>query len=137
MNETVDPKTVNLLEYVYQPEDLIQIPGNLLYGLMQVLRQVKDSETHTVFTTAYATKAKEVFSKEDKNLLEKVELELKQYPSAQSYFEQQPVEATTMLGNASLDLLLLLQQIHLDNINSGIAKPVGTFTKEPDARVTL
>jgi len=118
---------INLMEYVYDQETMVNIPGSMLYALLQLLRQVVDDQTKTVFTSKYGTDVKEIYTEK---LLEKVEMTLKDYPTATSFFNQTPVDGVSVLGAMAQDLLLLLQQGHLDNIKSGVAKQVGTFTPE-------
>ena len=120
---------INLLEYVYDDNVNVELPGNLVYALMQVLSQVKENETQTVFTHSYSTSAKEVKSKGNKELVGEVKLEQKEYPTAESFFNQQPVTATSVLGMASMDLLMLLQQAHLEEIKNGKEVKMGTVKK--------
>lgn len=133
-----EEKQINLLKYDYPTETVVQIPGKMLYGIMQLLNQVKDSETtQTSFISQFPKSSKKVFNKDDKKLLEKVEVEWEVYPTALAYFEQTPVESTSLLGVMATDLLMLIQQAHLDNINNGLAVQVGTFKEETKDEVKL
>lgn len=116
---------INLLKHVYEKDVLVQIPGDLLYALMQVLNQVKENETQQVFVHSYSLDAKEV--RDENNVLQNVEQTQIGYDTAQAFFNQSPLLGTSLTGAAAHDLLMLLQGIHLDNINAGIAKEVGTF----------
>lgn len=115
---------MNLLNYIYPNGEKVEISGDLLYALMQVLNQVKESETNQVFTHSYSTKAKATKSKD--GLVESVELTTEQYPTAHAFFSQAPQFATTMLGVACQDLLMLIQQIHLEQIENKVALEVGS-----------
>lgn len=128
---------INLLEYVYEPGQMVEIPGKLMEGLMQFLRTVHQSETKTGFISAYPKSTKEVFSKTDKKHLEKVDVKWEIYPTAEAYFNQAPQEITTMLGAGAQDLLMLIQQGHLDNIKAGVAKKLGDFKEEPAVDLKL
>lgn len=131
-------KQVNLLEYDYPNEAVSEIPGKLLYAVIQFLKQVKDSEVIPVsFISQYPKSSKEVYNEKDKDLLERVDVKWEDYKTATSYFNQTPVEATTMTGAMATDLLLLTQQIHLDNIEKGIAVQVGTFKEDVKDAVEL
>ena len=122
---------INLLEHIYDAETMVSVPGTMLYAMIQLLNQVKENETLNVaFISQYPEKSKKVFNKEDKKFLEKVEVEWASYPTAQSFFDQKPVEAMSVLGAMATDQLLLLQQAHLDNINNGLTKKVGSFEKK-------
>lgn len=125
---------INLLEYDYTNDAKVEIPGKMLYGIMQLLKQVKENETiPSSFISQYPKKHKEIFSKTDKKHLEKVEVEWETYKTAESFFNQTPVEAVSILGAMATDLLLLTQQVHLDNIKNGVALKVGTFKEDTDA----
>lgn len=124
---------INLLEYAYPDGVTVEIPGRLLEGLMQTIKQVVDNETYQGFTDTYPKTVQEVKGKESK-LIEEVKLELTPYPTAQSYFSQEPQKIKTMLGVMCEDLLLFLKQIHLDSINEGKAQKIGTLKpKNKDA----
>ena len=130
----MNKEEVNLLEHVYDKGQMTEFPGEVIYALMQVLSQVRDSEKMFGFTTSYVKSSKEVFDKkrtmqDGSKFLNAVEQEFEVYPTAESWFNQKPQEMTSMLGATAMDLLMLLQNIHLENIEKGIAKPVGTFEK--------
>lgn len=128
---------VNLLEHIYDNSTMVEIPGTMLYAMLTLLNQVKDNETiPNAFISQYPEKSKKVFNKEDKNFLEKVEVDWGTYPTAQSFFEQTPVEAMSLLGAMATDQLMLLQQAHLDNINNGLTKKVGSFEKKEDVKLS-
>jgi hypothetical protein len=127
---------INLLEYIYDDQVKVEIPGSLLYALMQVLNQVKENETQYVFTHYYNEAPKTVKGLND--LVEKVETTLTKYPSATAYFNQEPQIATSMLGNAALDLLMLVQQVHSEQIEKGNALKVGSIQtpKKDDVKLS-
>lgn len=132
--EELKDEEINLLDYIYDDNDTVEIPGRLIEGLIQILRQVEQNETNQGFISAYPTKHK--LNKKE-NLLESVDVTWEQYPTAEAYFSQQPQETKSMLGVMSLDLLMLLQQKHLDNIRSGKAKKIGTLKKVENDGVKL
>lgn len=121
MNE----EQINLLDYTYPDGVMVQIPGRLLEGLIQILTTVDEKETTRGFINNYPVTSKEV-SRED-GFLEAVDVEWKGYPTAESYFNQAPQDIKTMLGAMALDLCLMLKQGHLENISAGIAKKIGSF----------
>lgn len=125
MNE----EQINLLDYSYPDGVMVQIPGRLLEGLIQILTTVDEKETTRGFINNYPTTSKEVFEGE---LLKSVDVEWKGYTSAEAYFNQAPQDIKTMLGAMSLDLCLMLKQGHLENIRAGIAKKIGSFEQEPE-----
>lgn len=127
--EELKDEEINLLEYIYDDGDTVQVPGRLVEGLIQTLRQVEQSETNQGFISAYPSTSK--IKKEEKNVIS-VDVQWENYPTAESYFSQQPQETKSMLGVMALDLLMLLQQIHLENIREGKAKKVGTLRKVED-----
>jgi hypothetical protein len=125
MNE----EQINLLEYSYPEGTTIEMPGRLLEGLIQILTAVDEKETTKGFINSYPLTSKEVF-RED--FLEAVDVEWTGYTTAESYFNQKPQEVKTMLGAMSLDLCLMLKQIHLSNINNKVAKKIGSFEQESE-----
>lgn len=126
----MDKEQINLMEYTYPEGTMIQIPGRLLEGLIQILTEVDKKETTMGFINNYPLSSKEV-KKED--FLESVDVEWTGYTSAESYFNQKPQDIKSMLGVMALDLCLLLKQAHLENINEGIAKKLGSFEAETPA----
>lgn len=133
--EELKDEEINLLEYIYDDGDTVEVPGRLMEGLIQILRQVEQNETGQGFISAYPTGQK--VNRKGEDLLESVEVEWEMYPTALSYFSQQPQETKSMLGVMALDLLMLLQQKHLENIRSGKAKKIGTMKKVEDDGVKL
>jgi hypothetical protein len=123
--EELKDEEINLLEYIYDDGATVEVPGRLIEGLIQTLRQVEQSETNQGFISSYPAESK---VKKDKTVDIKWEL----YPTAEAYFSQQPQETKSMLGVMALDLLMLLQQVHLENIKSGKAVKVGTLRKVED-----
>lgn len=129
---------INLLSHTYENNTMVEVPGALLYSLMQLLQSVKDNETTMGFSHTYTKKSKEIFNKERKladgsPFLDKVEQEFEVYPTAESWFSQKPQEHVSMLGAGAMDLLMLIQKGHLENIKAGLTVEVGTFKKEDEA----
>ena len=60
----MNKEPINLLSYVYPNGEQVEISGDLIYALMQVLTQVKESETHNVFRHSYDVKSKQIKNKE-------------------------------------------------------------------------
>jgi hypothetical protein len=128
----------DLKEHIYKDGVTSEIPGDLHHSLIGLLEQVIENETvHNAFLYQYPEKSKKVFDKEDKEFLEKVETEWAEYPTAHSFFSQTPVKAMSTLGAYCEDLLLLLRQIHLDNISKGLTNKIGTFAPKEDSDVKL
>lgn len=123
----MEEEQINLLEYSYPDGVAIEIPGRLLEGLIQILTTVDEKETTRGFINKYPLKSREVFRGD---FLEAVDVEWKGYPSAESYFNQEPQDIKTLLGAMALDLCLMLKQAHLENIKLGIAKKQGSFEPE-------
>lgn len=138
MKELKDEE-INLIEYDYNPEDRVEFPGYLIYSLIQILSAFYDKETQPVFLNGFQSSVKQ--KKNSEGALEQVDVEWQSYPTAASYFNQKPVNASTVLGAGAQDLLLQLKQIHLNNIKSGVAKQVGGFTQpkkeEDNAEIKL
>ena len=118
---------INLLAHVYDEKATVEISGGLLYALMQVLEQVKEQETQTAFSHTYDTSAKEIKSSGNKELIGEVKLEQKNYPTAEAFFNQKPITVTSIMGMAAMDLLMLLQKMHLEEIKKGNAVKAGTL----------
>jgi hypothetical protein len=118
---------INLLEYSYPDGTMIEIPGRLLEGLIQILTTVDTQETTKGFINKYPVTSKENFVGE---VLESVDVEWAGYTTAESYFNQEPQEIKTLLGAMALDICLMLKQAHLENIKEGIAKKAGSFEAE-------
>ncbi len=133
----MNDEQINLLAHIYDKDQVVEFPGQLVYALMQVLENVAANEKVLGLPTSYAKTTKEIFDKERKmadgsKFLVSVEQELELFPTASSFFNQKPQETVSMLGAMAMDLLGGLKEIHLDNIKKGIAKPVGTFEKAKD-----
>lgn len=120
-------KDLNLKEYKYDldQEISINIPGKMLETLLEFLDTIQKVETHYGISDTYSKTTKEVFDK-SKNLV-KVEQKLEQYPNMQSYATQPFQVFKTELGAVALEMLMNFKQIHLDNIEKGIAKKQGIF----------
>lgn len=134
MSQTQEP--INLLEYITNdPKQKTEIPTQAVHALMSVLNQVKESETHYVLNHYYNKSAKEI---KNGDLVEEVKLESEKFPSASSFFSQEPTIATTMLGVAAQDLLMGLQQVYLQEIEQGKVNKVGTVIapKNEDIKLT-
>ena len=130
----MEDEQINLLDYTYPEGVMVEIPGRMLEGLIQILKTVDERETTKGFINTYPTSNKEIFSKDKEGFLESVKVEWKTYPTAESYFNQEPQEVKTLLGAMALDLTLLLKQAHLENIKSGIAVERGSFAIENDEK---
>lgn len=116
---------INLLAHTYDNNTKVELPGTLLYALMQLLQAVKESETSVGLSHTYVKSSQEVFDKERKMedgsaFLNKVEQSFEVYPTAESWFSQKPQEHVSMLGAGAMDLLMLVQRGHLENIKAGI-----------------
>ncbi len=125
---------INLLEYTYPDGVMIEIPGKLLEGLIQILKTVDEKETTTGFINNYPLTSKENFTED---FLTSVEVDWKGYPTAEAYFNQKPQEIKSLLGAMALDLCLMLKQAHLVNIENGVAKKIGSFEPEIEEDVKL
>jgi len=131
-----EENNINLLEHIYDDETMVEVPGSFLYAVMQVLNAVRENETQDGFAHYYAKDSKEVRN-EDGTLVVEIKTELQPYPTANSFFNQQPFEFTTRIGMAAFDLLMLAQQSHLQNIQNGLAKKVGTVIPPKDEKETI
>lgn len=123
--EELEDHEINLYEYVYDVEDTVEIPAKMLEGLIQVLDQVKKQETNSGFVSVFPKTAGKVVKNGDR--VAQVDVDWEVYPTAESYFNQQPQEIMTMLGALSWDLLLQLQGLHVSNIRMGKAKKIGSM----------
>lgn len=132
---------INLLEHSYEQDTMVQMPGSFLYGLLQFLQTVKESETSIGFSNMYSKSAKEVYDRERGTLeapfLKAVEQEYEVYTTAESWFSQKPQEHVSMLGAAAMDFLMLAQKGHLGNIEDGLTIKVGEFKKEENEAIKL
>ena len=71
------------------------------------------------------------------DFLESVDVEWKDYTTAESFFSQEPQDIKSLLGAMSLDLCILLKQEHLHNIKNNVAKKIGSFEQEKSEDVKL
>ena len=113
---------INPMDYTYNPETIIELPGTALLELMLFAKTVVTNEERLGLSFSYSKKSKEVKGA-DKNL-QKVEEELVDYTTAESFFSQTPRQFTTLLGAGAQDLLLKLQNMHLQNIKNNVAIPI-------------
>lgn len=119
---------INLLAYTYDADQTTEIPALALMELIQFAKAVATQEEVVGLSYKYSTKTKE---KKDKDFLIAVEENNVEYPTAESFFNQEPKTFISMLGAGAQDLLLKLQNVHLQNIEKGIAKPVPTGEFQP------
>lgn len=124
----MENKEINLLEYIYEPGQMVEIPGRLMEGIIQLLKLVEDNERKQGFCFSYDIKIKKKFDKEKK--LESVDTERENYETAEAFFNQKPKEYLSMLGAMAVDLGMQFKQGHLKNINDGIAKKIGSFKEQ-------
>lgn len=127
----MNTENINLKDYQYSDgqEIDIKIQGKLLETLLDVLDTIQKVETHYGISDTYSIKTKEVLDKDKKVV--KVEQELKQYDTLQSYATQPFQIFKTQLGAVAMEMLLTLKQVHLDNIEKGIAVKKGVFEMSP------
>lgn len=123
----MNTENINLKDYQYSDgqEIDIKMQGKLLETLLDVLDTIQKVETHYGISDTYSIKTKEVLDKDKKVV--KVEQELKQYDTLQSYATQPFQVFKTQLGAVAMEMLLTLKQIHLENIEKGIAVKKGVF----------
>lgn len=126
---------INLTEYIYGERVNVEIPGKMLEGLIQLLRQVEANETEVGFAHQYPTSTKYKTDKDGK--VKDIKVEFEDYPSAEEFFNQRPQTFKSMLGTMSQDLLLILSSIHLENIRSGKALKIGSIMEKPKADVKI
>lgn len=120
---------INLLENVYDDNTMVEIPGNFLYSLLPLLEQVQLKETDTSFVSSFPESSKKVMTS-DKKELEKVDINWSLYPNPNSYFNQIPVETTSLLGVMAMERLLIAKTLHLENIKKGLTKVKGSFEQD-------
>lgn len=132
-------KEIDLKEYTYDPQTPIniQINGKLLETLIDFFDHRHRENTHFGMGVAYPVSSQ--LKKDKEGNLQSVDVKWEQYPTASSFFSQgdEPQEFVTMEGALALEILFQLKQIHLDNIDKGIAKKVGTFKTPQDAELKL
>ena len=126
MNE----EQINLMDYTYSPETTVEIPGTALIELMLFAKTVVTNEERLGLAFSYSKKTKE--SKNKEGMLLGVSEELAEYPTAESFFSQQPRQFTSLLGAGAQDLLLKMQSAHLANIQS---KKAIKIEKEEDVKL--
>lgn len=115
MNEE---KEINLLDYTYEPTQTVAIPGLALMELILFAKTVATNEEQVGLSYVYSEKSKENFTED---FLTDVSEKLKEYPTAEAFFNQEPKKFISMLGAGASDLLMKLQQVHLQNIKDGVA----------------
>lgn len=132
-------ENINLLDYDYEDNQMItiEIPGKLLETTISMFDTIQKMETHYGISDTYPKTVKEVHGKDSdgKKYLKKVEQELVQYPTMESYATQPFQVFKTQLGAVAFESLMNFKEIHLDNIRKGIAKQKasGEFKLEPNA----
>lgn len=131
----MNKENINLKDYGYldNQEIEIKIQGKLLETILDVLDTIQKTETHYGISDTYSTKTKEVFVKTDdgNKVLTKVEQELKEYTTMQSYATQPFQVFKTQLGAVAMEMLMAFKEVHLKNIENGVAKKLGVFEMQP------
>lgn len=124
---------INPFEYTYKEGETVEIEGSLLHALITWLKQLEEKETEMVFPHTYNTSAEEIKSTD--GIITHIDLETKEYPSFNSYMNQRPTKATSIVGVVAFDFVNLLSKVHLENIDKGKAIKIGTFETEKDEEV--
>ena len=126
MNE----EQINLMDYTYSPETMVEIPGTALIELMLFAKMVATNEERVGLAFSYSKKTKEGKNKE--GVLETISEELIEYPTPESFFSQKPRQFTSLVGVGAQDILLKMKSTHLANIKSNKAIKI---KKEEDVKL--
>ena len=127
--EVVKDEDINLLEYGYTKDaSETSLPSEAIFQLMIFAKAVAESEEHSGFMHTYP-KNKPKVHKDKGGDIEAIEVDWDVYPTAKSFFNQNPQLFHTALGASALDLLNKMQAIHLENIKSGKAVKLGVFAQ--------
>lgn len=123
-------ENINLLDYGYTKDSApTELPSEAIYQLMLFAKAVSESEKRFGFSHFYP-KNKPKTHKDKEGNVEAVEIEWETYPTATSFFNQNPQVFHTELGAAALDLENKMKSIHLDNIKLGKAVKLGEFKQQ-------
>lgn len=127
---------VNLKEYGFEQGQQLDITldGNVFTGILEVLeRLVEDQTSEASFIDFYPTTTQPNFVKfEGEQVIDNVEINWSRYPNLNSYFSQQPVRTTSLLGVMALDLLIQMRGKHKELVDLGIAKHISELKATND-----
>lgn len=124
------PEITNPFEYRYQPNDMVQIPANTILNLLFFCEKVIASQPNIAVPYCYPTDVKEKKDKEGK--LVKVDVKWEQYPAVELFLNtiNNPIPVATEVSIIAEQVSYTFLNLHLENIEKGIAKKLGELTKE-------
>ena len=99
---------INLSEYTFDKQTLVELPGELLIALLDVLTIVEQKETTDVLLMEEAVATL------------KGKIDYKQHTS-KSFFSQTPKSATTIVGASVMDMKFNLLHWFLEAVKAGKA----------------
>jgi hypothetical protein len=123
---------INPFEYQYKPNDVVEIPANVVLNLLVYFQKVLADQPNLGVPYVYA---KDVKTKKDKDgNITAVKTEWENIPTLEAFLQtiENPIPIATELGILTEQFNYSFMKIHQDNIEKGIAKKVGTITKEKD-----
>lgn len=104
MNE----EKINLADYTFEQGSIVEIPGELLTALLDVLTMVENQETKTVMLN------------EETIATGKGKTEQKMY-DAKTFFSQEPKPAMTIMGASAMDMKFNLLHWFMEAVKAGKA----------------
>ncbi len=133
MNEqetTTQPQIQNPFEYRYQPNDMVQIPANTILNLLLFCEKVIASQPNMAVPYCYPADVKEKRDKEG-NLI-KVDVKWETYPGVELFLDtiNNPIPVATEVSIIAEQVSYTFLNLHLENIEKGLAKKAAELTKE-------
>ena len=124
----------NPFDYQYNPNQLVEIPGNVLLNVMIFCEKVLKTQPVEGIPYVYPTNMEEV--RDEVGNLMKVNIDWLDYKQGDlsAFFNStdKPIPFATEVSIISQQVLHAFSMLHKDNIEKGLAKKVETLTKEED-----
>jgi hypothetical protein len=123
---------INPFEYTYPPNTMVEIPAAALLNILFFCEKVIESQPTKAVPYVYPTNVKEKKDKEG-NLLS-VDVEWKPFPTVEPFLNtiNNPIRIATEVTIISEQVSYSFMNLHMQNIEKGIAKKLGELTKEQE-----
>ncbi len=121
---------INPFQYTYPPNAMVEIPAAALLNILYFCEKVIESQPTKGVPYVYPTNVKEKKDKEGKLLA--VDVDWQPYPTVEPFLNtiNNPIRIATEVSIISEQVSYSFMNLHLQNIEKGIAKKVGELTKE-------
>lgn len=121
---------INPFQYTYPPNTMVEIPAAAILNILYFCEKVLKSQPSMGVPYVYPTNVKEKKDKDGKLLAVNVDWE--PYPTVEPFLNtiNNPIRIATEVAIVSEQISYSFMNLHLQNIEKGVAKKLGELTKE-------